>query len=92
LRSATPPIAVARAAFPITAAAFALKAAIEGDCRETVPTRLPVSSSMMVSLRLSNDVTSAIGMVKSRTARLVDGLLHEVCHGFSLLACMLPGI
>ena len=46
MRSATPPIAAARVAFPITAAAFALKAAIEGDWSETVPTRLPVSSSM----------------------------------------------
>ncbi|MCK9306219.1 MAG: hypothetical protein M0P17_01695 [Methanoculleus sp.] len=43
-RTASPPIAVSRAALPITAAAFASKAAIVGDRSETFPTRLPSPS------------------------------------------------
>jgi hypothetical protein len=49
-------------------------------------------SSMTLSMRFVNDVTLAMGTVRSRTAVLFTVYLHEVCHGWLLPACQAPGI
>ncbi|MCE5338434.1 MAG: hypothetical protein LLF90_07110 [Methanomicrobiaceae archaeon] len=72
--------------------------AVPDDCRDRLPVgaRIPDAPEGVVLDDALDEVVKRRyggdrdGEVPDR--RLVHGLLHEVCHGWYLLACMLPGI